>query len=414
MRGWVAAAAFLGGCSEYGLSRPGKPEPVAEETESLPPMEIPSGEPWLVIEPATYLFPTTCAASVDLTLRNDGDTELIVDDLVYDGPPDLHLAATPTLPLSLFPGDEAQVTVDYLPAGTGDVNGVLRALSNDPRGEVEATQAVASSLSEITQKWFIEGDLPIDVVFALDKSGSMTDEMGALAAAADDFIQEIDVATTDWHIGVVSKDDGCFNNGIILPTTPDYVDVFNDAVQGMQILGTNLTEALLQLTSVALFETVSGSCNEGFARPDAVLSIILVSDEPEQSGTDWSLWVEQYRLAKSDPELVMISAVVDYNHSCGSGAAGYTEAASETGGLILDVCNSNWGVFAADLGVAAAASLRTFDLDAVPDPATITVSVDGVEYDTGWYYDALRNAVVVEVTLPVGAEVSVSYVAVSC
>jgi hypothetical protein len=287
-------------------------------------------------------------------------------------------------------------------------------VSNDPRGDQTATQSVSTSLNEITQKWFIEGDLPIDIVFALDKSGSMNDDMGALADAADDFIRQIDVSTTDWHIGVVSKDDGCFNNGIILPTTPDYVDVFNDAVRGLQILGTNLTEALLQLTSVALFETVPGACNEGFSRTDAVLSIILVSDEPEQSGTDWSLWVEQYRTAKSDPDLVMISAVVDHTHTCGSGAAGYTEAAFETGGLILDICDSDWGAYAAELGVAAAASLRTFNLDAVPDPETIVVEVDGVQYDAGWFYDAMRNAVVVEVVLPVGAEVAVSYVAVGC
>ncbi len=406
-------AALLLGCNEYGLSRPAKGEPLGPE--STFPLTVPlENEPWLEIVPPSYAFPTACEASVDLRLSNVGDSPLVVSALKFDGGADLDLAHALALPLELAPGSHTTVTVNYTPISGLNASGELTVVSNDPRGDQVAVQSAVPSLNAVTQSWTVADDLPIDIVFALDKSCSMDQEMGDLADAAADFIDEIDVATTDWHIGVVSKDDGCFNNGIILPSTPDYEDVFNDAVRGIQILGTSLTESLLQLTSVALFETVPGACNEGFARPEAVLSIIIVSDEPEQSGTDWSNWVEQYRMAKADPNLVVLSAVVDFNHNCGSGAAGYVEAADETGGLILDVCNSDWGAFAAELGLVSAGALRTFELDAIPDVSSIVMSVDGVIYDNGWHYDADRNAVVADIALPTGAVVSVTYDAVGC
>ena len=177
---------------------------------------------------------------------------------------------------------------------------------------------------------------------------------------------------------------------------------------------TDLTEQLLELTSVALWETVPGGCNAGFSRADAVLHIVTVSDEPEQSGTDWSVWVSQFQAAKADPALLVISSVVDLYNDCGSGADGYTQASDATGGLKLNICNSQWGTYAADLGAASAAALRTFHLSAVPDENTIVVEVDGTAYTNGWTYDAAINAIVINVELPEGASVDVTYDAVGC
>jgi hypothetical protein len=126
------------------------------------------------------------------------------------------------------------------------------------------------------------------------------------------------------------------------------------------------------------------------------------------------VWVAEYRANKIDPDMVLVSAVIDKFNTCGSGAAGYVEAAVETGGLIFDVCQSNWGSFAADLGGASAAALNTFYLAATPDEFSIHIFVDGVEYTTGWHYDAVRVAVVADAVLPPGANVEIRYDAVGC
>lgn len=370
--------------------------------------------PELALDPQDYTFPSGCEDTVFVKLQNVGLADLEISNLDYLGDADLVLESALTLPVVIPPGTEMGVTVRYLPTAQDGATGSLDVSSNDPRGIQTATQAGSPEIGQIEESFTSLGDPPIDIVFALDKSGSMSDELGNLANAFDDFIQEIDLVTNDWKIGVVSHHNGCFNNGIITPSTPYYQDTFRDAVRGLQIFGTDLTEALLELTSVALWETVPGGCNAGFSRSDAVLHIVAVSDEPEQSGTDWSVWVSQFQAAKSDPALLVISSVIDLNLNCGSGGDGYEQASDATGGLKLDICTSQWGTYAADLGAASAAALRTFHLSAVPDENSITVSVGGVSYTNGWHYDPVENAIVIDVELPEGSEVIVTYDAVGC
>lgn len=90
------------------------------------------------------------------------------------------------------------------------------------------------------------------------------------------------------------------------------------------------------------------------------MHIIVVSDEAEQSGEHWDLWVNEFQNAKADPGRVVISSVVDLNASHGSGADPHPQASSATGGRVLDVCNSNRGNYAANLGAASVSALYTF------------------------------------------------------
>ncbi len=371
--------------------------------------------PMLDITPDYHRFPTACTDAIQLKLENAGLEPLIIDAISYSAPGDLSLVDANVMPVTLQPAEYTVVDVLYDPSGIGTVVGTIDVTSNDPRGVQSANQeAEPGDGTIVVEEFEVEADPPIDILFAIDKSGSMTEEARHLADAFQDFIVEIGTATQDWQIGVVTKDNGCFNNGIIYPTTPNYGSVFRDAATGLQIAQDDLTEALLELTYNALTQTGGGSCNSGFVRYGAVLHIILISDEPEQSGQPWDYWVNLYRSNMWDPQMVVISSVVDEFNNCGSGAAGYLEASNDTGGLILDVCNSNWGVFAADLGQASIAAVQSYVLAAQPDPATIVVEVDGVAYAAGWHYDAVRNAVVIDVDLPEGAVVTVTYTSIGC
>ena len=390
----------LAGCSEYDLAGPangGDPgtTPTTEELAEVGPA--------LSISPQDYTFLEGCPAAVDVWLTNVGIDPLTIDRLDYAANGDLTLTHDISFPMTLDRG-----------GGAASALGTLTVVSDDPRGNLTAVQGSNVDVQNMVEQFVVEQDPAIDLLFAVDKSGSMSGEMSALSNAVDDFIIEIDQVTSDWKLGVVSHDNGCFNNGVITPTTPSYETVFSDAVGGLQFLGTDLTEALLGLTSVALHQTAPGGCNAGFARADAVMHIIVVSDEPEQSGELWDFWVNEFQNAKADPGLVVISSVVDMNNSCGSGADQYLQASAATGGLVLDVCNSNWGTYAANLGAASVSALRTFYLAAVPDPASIRVYADGVEYTAGWSYDPIRNAVAAGAGLPSGTEVRIEYAAIAC
>ncbi len=369
--------------------------------------------PDLVIEPSYYSFPTECGGTVDLALRNDGAADLVVEAIDYTAPADLVLHDDNPLPLTLAPGESTTVTVEHAPLSAELLEGVLEVSSNDPAGPESAMQVVEIGEGTLTTEQFdVLVDPPVDILFALDTSCSMFEETRHLSQAFDAFIDEIDDVTLDWQIGAVTKNSGCFNQGIITPNTPDYADVFDSAVSGLTLFA-DYDEALLQLASISLEATLPGECNEGFLRPDAVLHVIAVSDEPEQSGTVWSTWLDEYRSYKANPNQVLVSAVIDPVDDCGSIGDGYIEAAGETGGLILDVCHSDWGSYAADLGAASVAGLQTFGLGAVPDPSTIEVTVDGSAL-TDWYYDPVANAVVVDAPLNDGAMVELSYVTTGC
>lgn len=374
--------------------------------------------PALTITPEAHVFPSICPEQVVLTLENTGLADLQITELRYDtANPDLSLDHQLTLPLTLEPAQSVGVTVHYEPSGSASTGlGQLQVDSNDPRGTRTADQQSEASGDLVSEIFEVLEDPPADILFAIDKSGSMSEEAWNLGRAFDDFITDIGNVTTDWRIGVVTKDTGCFNRGIITAATPDYEAVFLDAVTGIQFFGTDLTEALLELVDNSLQQTAVGGCNAGFIRGNAMLHVIIVSDEPEQSGQPWDHWITRWQDRMSDPNLVLVSSVVDDDVSgdCGQYGEEYIPAAQGTGGVVLDVCDSSWGSHASQLGSATAGSLNTFLLSALPDPATIAVSVDGVAYTSGWSYDAIRNAVTITAALPAGSEVEVSYVAVGC
>ena len=188
--------------------------------------------PELALDPQDYYFPSGCEDTVYVKLQNVGLADLQITQLDYAGDADLSLESSLTLPVTIPAGSEMGVNVRYLPTDQAGSTGALDVSSNDPRGVQTATQGGSPEIGQVTDNFTSLGDPPIDIVFALDKSGSMTEELGNLANAFDDFIDEIDLVTNDWKIGVVSHDNGCFNNGIITqPARPTTSRCSRDAVR---------------------------------------------------------------------------------------------------------------------------------------------------------------------------------------
>lgn len=398
----------------YGLAVVVSNDPDTPEAEVT--LEGLGEVPALTLSPSSYFFPGVCDDSTVIEMRNVGLADLQITGIDYRSGPELALDSNVPLPLTLAPGDFRDVVVSYQTGGSLSVTGTLSVESNDPRGVRTADQFVEGSGELVSETFEVVANPSVDILFAIDKSCSMSSEARALGQAFDSFIAEIDSVTDDWQIGVVTQDGGCFERGIITAATPNYDQVFKDAVTGQQIFGdTDLTEQLLELTDNALQQTAIGGCNAGFVRGNSLLHVVAVSDEPEQSGQPWDHWVGRWQSQMSDPNLVMVSAVIDPSAgNCGDVGTGYIEAAQNTGGIILDVCTSNWGNYAQQLGAASANSLLTYLLSTVPDPSTIDVAVDGTSYAGGWTYDPVRNAIVINVELPEGSEVVITYTSIGC
>lgn len=361
----------------------------------------------------------SCTAEVELTLQNVGDDDLVVSELRFEGDAGLSLLASPDLPLTLAPGDWSTATVGAAGDVLGAMSGVLWTSSNDPRVEVSATQTGSVIAgTEVVDAFAVDSDPPVDLLVAVDQSGSMDDDAALLGANFAALINQLEAGTSDWRIGVVTLDSGCFNGGVLAPDGADNAATFAAAVVEGEDREIDDDERLFQLADRALGQVGAGDCNEGFLRSGAVLSLVFVSDEPEQSGDEvsawtWDFWVARWVALTGAEPLVRVNGVVDLD-LCNDGADGYREAIDATGGVALSICDADWVAHAGDLATAATAFLYRFPLSAVPEPSTLVVRVDGVETTELWQYDEALNAVVFE-ALPGGSAVEVQYsVALEC
>jgi hypothetical protein len=255
----------------------------------------------------------------------------------------------------------------------------------------------------------------VDVLWVVDNSCSMAEDQSALAGSFSSFLDHFLGTELDYHIGVTSTDlDGSYNGSkghlvdvagaiYIDAATVDPVDVF----ARMSSLGTtgSALERGLGAAYLALDQEVKAA-NAGFYRDDATLQVIIVSDEPDYStavitAPDFVAWFD---LLKPDPAQSTFSGLCDPNLS-----GDYLGVAAQLGGLQLDVAD-DWQTSMDALGALAAAGAvpqTVFPLSALPDVATLAVSVQAVDgtvellkVDVDWTYDEVANSVALVDYLP--------------
>jgi hypothetical protein len=374
--------------------------------------------PDLEIDPNPYDFGDAyigCMHSGDIDLVNVGHDDLTIDTIdLTGGSGAFTITQQPALPLTLAPEEWTTVSVDFYPEDESDHSSILQVTSDAPggtdRGDVEGRGIYAG---EYTDAWEIPFDPPVDLLFSVDQSGSMDDDAARLADNFATFISQLSGYTTDWQIIVSNYDDGCNRGGILTASTSGYMSIFREQVALPN--GWNkgrYTEALLTVAAQTVENTDSGECNQRFMRPDALLHIILVSDEPEQSPSSWSTYVSQIQAKKGSVSNVKISAIAgDYPGGCGSAQAGtgYYEAVQATGGEFLSICG-DWGEMVEDLADASV-ELSEYELSHTADPSTLVVRVNGTEVGgTVWHYDETVNSVIFDRSVPVGGDtVRISY-----
>lgn len=356
--------------------------------------------PYLQITPDPHDFGAMdvgCQDAVELTLQNIGIEDLAIADLWSEGA-DFTLEHDLSLPVELGPGAYEHVTVHFQPGSDGALTGQLFVDSDDPRGLVSASQlGEGVGVDTVTDVFAVDEDPPVDLLFAVDQSASMDDDAQALAENFEGFVDALETATGRWRIAVVTYDHGCANNGLLRPTTDDVGALFQEAVQAGEDREIEDDEALFKLVDRALDQTSAGQCNAGFQREDALLHLIVVSDEPERSAEQasawtWDFWVPRFEEHVASADRLRISGVVDVD-DCNEGDDGYADAIAATGGVALSICEDDWAAHVAAIANASLVGSWSYDLTQAPVPSSLQVSVDGTAQAGGWSYDAERNAV---------------------
>jgi len=389
-------------CSEYDLKRPDDATGGTEDT--APPVDYTPEDPRLRISPDPLEFGYVglgCEGVETVTLENTGGAMLRVT-AITEGNADFYLMAPPELPLTLEPGATIDLLVGFSPPTEATFSGELVVDSNDPAGIKRGEQLGQGTLeaTEQFESWDIPTNLATDILFSVDTSCSMTTDLIQMYLNFDSFIGLLEGLTGDWQVAVAKGDDGCREGSVITPATTDVESAFQSAIFAFQ-WDDDYTEALLSVNEQAIQETDPGECNYGFMREDAMLHIIDISDEPEQSfeetGRTWNELVDSIIAKKGDPALTTISAVagpVPDGCDDASPGTGYADAVDYTGGVFLSVCDDWYSMSSLELLAEASVSQRRFELEKPAIESSIAVDINGA-FRTDWTYDAAGNAVVI-------------------
>ena len=164
----------------------------------------------------------------------------------------------------------------------------------------------------------------VDLLFVIDNSGSMADEQVNLVSSFPGFITAIQDQLADtegYHIGVITSDLYAYNNGcqvegaMVISTggTDSSYGICGPYAEGHNYMTEmdNLTstfscaaqvgtagdgnERPMQTMLAALAPGMSapGGCNEGFLRDDALLVIVIITDEEDDHEVDGCLQLPQ-------------------------------------------------------------------------------------------------------------------------
>lgn len=337
----------------------------------------------------------------------------------------------PAMPLTLAPGAQARFEVGFRAdtlssfAGAVEISGMF---GGSPVTFIVSLQGAGSLDATQIDNFEQLGKPKVDILFVIDHTGSMGQEQAALATNFQAFIQFAIAQGLDYQLGVTTTDTndeggrlvhsagtnafgGAPSNKIVTQATlPSPEAVFADNVAARNLTGGGAAdEAGFQAAYLALTSPVLFGHNAGFLRQDAVLSIVFVSDEPEQSPQGADFYINFFLSIKGfrNTNLFSASAVVGDTPGGCSGAGGnataaprYLEAVNRTGGVFQSICTNDWSRALEDLSTTAFGFKSRFFLTNQPVISTIEVYVDEVLLPNvsaggtvNWSYDFGTNAV---------------------
>jgi len=250
-----------------------------------------------------------------------------------------------------------------------------------------------------------------DVLFVVDNSGSMTEERQALIDNFAVFLEFLVDSPLDYHIGVVTLDDPEDPPIGTLLGSPNYMDSsmadqvedhFNDIINGIQTNPDGTCEVGLEASYRAVSPDPEGyedTTNAGFYREDALLSVVMISDEDDGSSegadcptpdafihhSEYSPWIANLK-GSHTTDLIYFAAIVgDEQTGCysqwgnaepGRGYLDVVDYLGEDHSTFFSICEHDWSEVMVRIGLAAAGLRTAFHLSHVPVEGTLRVFLD--------------------------------------
>ncbi|MHB8417812.1 MAG: choice-of-anchor D domain-containing protein [Myxococcales bacterium] len=373
------------------------------------------------------------------------------------------------LPETLAPGGSATLTVSYQPSaseldGTPD-NAALLVDDGEGQPRTVGLSGVAFQNPSQTDAFTQNQAAKVDVLIVMDNSASFQTQQQGVEDNAQAFLGSALAAGVDFQLGVTTTGiepatgswmscPGGANGGeagrlfpvdgsaprIMTPQTPYLFSVFaNDINVGVCHWDERPFDAAVDALTPPLSTSAKDpgtpwpdDGNLGFLRPDALLQILFVQDDDDESvvpsGYTVQSWVDHYvqilrELKGPGNEWMVTASAVTAVPGCNNPqdlGVRYFQLVSAMGGQIWSVCTNDWGSTMGQLGALAFSQNLRFPLSQKPaSPSQITVTVNGVgvpsqdpqSQTAEWSYDSATGELVFSpgYAPPAGAQISVTY-----
>jgi len=245
-----------------------------------------------------------------------------------------------------------------------------------------------------------------DIIWVIDQSGSMNDDEERLLAGIEAMMNAL--PASGWRLNMISADPSGFNDQQFPLVPGDTIDDARAMFAAASLGGREAGFAALQKY------IEDGSYASTWMRWDAALLIVFVSDEEEQSNTefpavsDFISWLDTIRSNAYVSSIVNLDpAESTCNGNSMYTGARYMDATNHYGGVVIDICSEDWSTGVRD----ASAQIEPYESielthEAITD--SVRVFANGIIY-TDWHYDASDNTVYFDVVPDAGVLIEVGY-----
>ena len=244
----------------------------------------------------------------------------------------------------------------------------------------------------------------VDIVWVVDRSGSMNNNRTKLEAGFQAMLQELNANWgAMWRIAIISADST--NSGQDQQFPLLFGDTEQDAMTMLQYTGGSREEGFK-----AFHSYYTGNYAHNWMRPEASLLVIFVSDEDDQSTSQFSQPSDFVNWYSGIRSTVNLASIVVSTTACESLVGDrYMEATNLLNGIVVDICSDDWTPSVQD-ALQQIQPFEEWELSYVPyyGEQGIFVFIDG-QPSSDWHYDSSRNVVVFDVTPNGDALVEIAY-----
>ncbi|MEC9466695.1 MAG: choice-of-anchor D domain-containing protein, partial [Myxococcota bacterium] len=370
-----------------------------------------------------------CSEWKDVRIYNSGDGDLTINDVSIVAGSSPGFETTQPTGNVVVPNSSTEFRARFCATEVGEASGIIEIASTDDNEEYfTVPMRGEGTLDNLGLDEFQQPLRPmVDVLWAIDDSGSMSEEQQNLANNFENFIDTATSLDTDYHMGVVNTDSesewagklyACSGNPLWIDDSQSVAEQRSQFQCNVKVSdsgrpGSDSKESPLQAARMALDYPNIDDHNAGFYREEAKLYVILVTDEEDQSDGTPQLYVDYFRNLKGvgNPDLLNISAIAGPPPGGCDTAEGNQvdyDAVDAVGGQFRSICSADWADLISSLGLDVFNARRQFPLSrpATQDSITVTICEDDgngnpvncqpVAYDAsnGWSFDPVTNSIV--------------------